>query len=211
MSAPKSICVYSEVSEFLGERAKEFDQIPETRKAELLQLREYVRENLGDSGTANLTFVCTHNSRRSHLSQIWAQVVADACGKVGVNTFSGGTEATAMNPRVVASLKRSGFKIEYDDPNSTNPVYAVRYSDDAAPLTCFSKVYDQPPNPTSGYCAIMTCSSADNACPIVPGCALRIPIRYDDPKVADDTPEESAVYDERSRQICRELLFAFSE
>ena len=121
-----------------------------------------------------------------------------------------------MNARVVDSLRRTGFEIEIDNACSEyptcaeNPLYLVRYSDEADPLRCFSKVHDRPPNPTSDYCAVMTCSSADDACPVVAGCDLRIPIRYEDPKVSDGTPAEAAVYDERSRQICREMLFAMT-
>ncbi|MCC9600432.1 protein-tyrosine-phosphatase [Stieleria sp. JC731] len=197
---------FTSIDQWITERASELDQIPSTRRQELSQLAGYIRKNLEANGTAKLTFICTHNSRRSHFSQIWAKVIADYCGHFGVQTFSGGTEATAMNERVVDSLRRSGFVIEADDVSVSNPIYRVSYSDQSVPLQCFSKVYDQTPNPQSGYAAVMTCSSADDACPIVPGCELRLPIRYEDPKVADGTEQEAAVYDERSKQISREML-----
>ncbi|MCA9192032.1 MAG: protein-tyrosine-phosphatase [Planctomycetales bacterium] len=200
--------LFPNLVDFLAAREAEQELIPTWRKAELKPLADYVRENLG---AAKLTFICTHNSRRSHFSQIWAKVAAEACGIQGVETYSGGTEATAMNPRVVDSLQRSGFRIAIDGPMTENPRYNVYYAETALPIVCFSKRFDQPPNPTGGYCAIMTCSSADNACPIVSGCDLRLPIRYEDPKEADGTPHESAVYDERSRQICREMLFAMRQ
>lgn len=208
MHKPEAVETYAAISKFLEERRAEFAEIPAERKQQLTELSHFVRGNLSSAGEAKLTFICTHNSRRSHLSQIWAKVAADACGLVNVKTFSGGTEATAMNPRVVDSLRRSGFQIAATKTSSDNPVYAVRYSDQCEPLQCFSKVYHQAPNPSEGYCAIMTCSSADQACPIVPGCDLRAPIRYEDPKIADGTPQEASVYDERSRQICREMLYA---
>jgi len=56
----------------------------------------------------------------------------------------------------------------------------------------------------------MTCSDADENCPFIPGAELRLPLTYDDPKAADDTPQEAARYDERLRQIGRELFFALS-
>jgi arsenate reductase len=154
-----------------------------------------------------LTFVCTHNSRRSHLSQIWAQVAADYYGVSGLETYSGGTEATAFNPRAVAALQRCGLKIVVDDPSLANPRYLVSTSDSSRTQVCFSKVYNESPNPTQGYCAVMTCSQADEACPVVMGCDLRMPIRYDDPKVADDTEFEAQRYDERAAQICTEMLY----
>ncbi|QEG00803.1 Protein ArsC [Stieleria maiorica] len=203
--------LYPALASFIDERRSEFDQIPASRKTELEEVAAYLRARLGDSETARLTFICTHNSRRSHLSQIWAKVAADAHGLTGITTYSGGTEATAMNPRVVDSLRRSGLIVDTDGGDADNPIYRVAYSDDSNPLECFSKVFSESPNPTTDYAAVMTCSSADQACPVVTGCDLRSPIRYEDPKVADDTPQEAAVYDERSRQICREMLYMISK
>lgn len=203
--------LFPQIVEFLGERAQELGQIPNERRQELTQLADFIRGQLEESGTAAVTCICTHNSRRSHLSQVWAKVAAEACGLNGLQTYSGGTEATAMNSRVVESLRRTGFQIEAENPNSDNPVYHVHYAVDSQPIVCFSKVYDRPPNPTANFCAVMNCSSADQACPIVPGCSLRLPIRYEDPKVSDNTPQESSIYDERSQQICREMLYAMRQ
>lgn len=203
--------LYPEIRDFVYLRIAEFEQIPAARKADLEQLASYVHDSIARAGQANLTFICTHNSRRSHLSQIWARVAAAAEGLAVVQTFSGGTEATAMNPRVVASLRRTGFVVEAETPAAANPVYRVGYSDTFEAIECFSKVYDQSPNPAENYCAVMTCSSADAACPIVPGCELRLPIRYADPKVADDTPQEASMYDERSAQICREMFYVMRQ
>jgi arsenate reductase len=201
---------YPRLRQYLKARIEEFPSIPVDRKSELETVAQYVSVCLSKSKPANLTFICTHNSRRSHLSQIWAQVAAEYYGLTGVKTFSGGTEATALNPRALAAMKRSGLAIASNDAESSNPHFEVKTFDEATPQLCFSKVYDKPPNPTTEYCAIMTCSQADAACPLVKGCDLRIPIRYEDPKIADDTAQESAVYDERSRQICREMLYMMS-
>jgi len=198
---------YPALGNYLEQRTREFDQIPAQRKADLAALGEYVRQKRGAGLPAKLTFICTHNSRRSHLSQIWAQVAAAWFNINGVETYSGGTEATAFNPRAVNALRACGLEIDSENPNATNPLYRVRYSAEAPPLECFSKVFDQPPNPSTGYCAVMTCSQADDACPIVSGCDLRVAIRYEDPKAADDTPEEAARYARRSAQICREVLY----
>ncbi|WP_182864701.1 low molecular weight phosphatase family protein [Stieleria mannarensis] len=207
----ETIQLYPAVARWIDERRGEFEQIPEARKSELEEVAAYVRTQLDKTGTARLTFICTHNSRRSHLSQIWAKVAADTHGLTGVTTYSGGTEATAMNPRVVDSLRRSGIAVDADNQEADNPRYRVRYSEDCKPLECFSKVFSDSPNPRSDYAAVMTCSSADQACPVVSGCDLRSPIRYEDPKVADGTPQEATVYDERSRQICREMLYMVSK
>lgn len=208
--APAASSLYPVLLQYLNERVTEFNTIPSQRKTDLAKVADYIRERLSKSEPAKLTFICTHNSRRSHLSQIWAQVAADYYGLGGVETFSGGTEATAFNPRAVAAMQRCGIKITADDRNATNPNYSVFTSDASQPQVCFSKVYDAPPNPTESYCAVMTCSQADDACPLVMGCDLRMPIRYEDPKVADDTEFEPQRYDERSAQICREMLYMMS-
>ncbi|QDV23386.1 low molecular weight phosphatase family protein [Aureliella helgolandensis] len=205
-----STTFYPELKRYLTEAITRFEVIPNDRKGELAKVADYVRERLSKSEPAKLTFICTHNSRRSHLSQIWAQVAAEYYGLEGVETFSGGTEATAFNPRAVAAMQRCGLKIVADDPTATNPRYSVTTSDSSTPQVCFSKAYSDPPNPSKGYCAVMTCSQADDACPVVMGCDLRMPIRYEDPKVADDTELEAQRYDERSAQICSEMLYMMS-
>lgn len=205
-----STAFYPELTRYLSDAAARFEVIPTNRKDELAKVADYIRERLSKPEPAKLTFICTHNSRRSHLSQIWAQVAAEYYCLVGVETFSGGTEATAFNPRAVAAMQRCGLKIVADDPSSTNPRYSVYTSDSATPQVCFSKAYGDSPNPSKGYCAVMTCSQADDACPLVMGCDLRMPIRYEDPKVADDTEFEAQRYDERSAQICSEMLYMMS-
>ena len=205
-----AIAFYSELKRYLTKAITRFDVIPSDRKVELAKVADYIGERLSKSEPAKLTFICTHNSRRSHLSKIWAQVAAEYYGLVGVETFSGGTEATAFNPRAVAAMQRCGLKIIADDPTATNPRYSVYTSDSSTPQVCFSKAYGDPPNPSKGYCAVMTCSQADDACPLVMGCELRMPIRYEDPKVADDTGFEAQRYDERCAQISSEMLYMMS-
>ena len=176
-----SFHLHPPIAEFIRERVGEFDLISPSRKSLLNQLADYVQSNslqneVGGKGV-QLTFLCTHNSRRSHLSQIWAKVAADHYDVPDVTTFSGGTETTAMNERIVASLERTGFQIQSSEETTENPNFLVSYANNAEPLECFSKVYNEPPNPSEHYAAIMTCSSADQACPVVPGCDLRLPIR----------------------------------
>jgi protein-tyrosine-phosphatase len=197
------------LARYVEKRTAEFDQISAERKQQLKKLALYVRTQLSSGQPANLTFICTHNSRRSHMAQLWASVGATYYGIDKVSTFSGGTEATAFNPRAVKALERAGFRIEKAG-DGKNPRYNVFLSPDGKPLVCFSKVYDSEPNPKADYCAVMTCSQADKNCPVVKGASLRLPITYEDPKAADDTPGEAAKYDERCAQIARELLYAFS-
>lgn len=203
--------VYPQLAEYMDARAAEFQVIASQRRAELEQVALYIQTCFGQSRAAKLTFICTHNSRRSHLSQLWAFYAAQYYNLPNVETYSGGTEATAFNPRAVAAMQRAGLNIVTKDETVSNPIYEVRSQGEAEPQVCFSKKYDASPNPNQGYCAVMTCSQADDACPLVTGCELRIAIRYEDPKIGDGTDSEAALYDERSRQICREMLYMMSK
>jgi len=197
------------IESYIAEREAEFDRIPPDRKESLQQLSDFLRECRVSQKPARLIFVCTHNSRRSHMSQLWASVAAVRYRLDHIETFSGGTERTAFNPRAVSALERAGFEIEIAEAGD-NPKYLVSFASDLTPHTCFSKLYSDDVNPSDDFCAVMTCSSADESCPSVQGAVKRVAIPYEDPKVADNTLVEAATYDERTAQICREILFAFS-
>jgi arsenate reductase len=198
-----------ELEAYSADRISEGDDISTERRAALAAIADYVADRVDRGQPARLVFICTHNSRRSHMAQLWAQVAAEVFDVTGVETFSGGTEATAFNPRAVAALVRAGFEVQ-PFTDGTNPIHEVRFEPGMEPIQAFSKVYDQPPNPTGGFAAIMTCSAADAACPIVRGADARFAIPYDDPKAFDGTEREAEAYDERCRQIAREMLYVFS-
>ncbi|MEM1185144.1 MAG: protein-tyrosine-phosphatase [Planctomycetota bacterium] len=199
-----------ELVSYLAKRATEFDQIPEERKVRLERLAGYVKEKTLSSDDLRMIFVCTHNSRRSHMSQLWAAASAKLHG-IDIESYSGGTEDTAFNPRAVASLRRAGFEI-IKTTEARNPLYHVSMSDDPADtLTCWSKSYDNPPNPKDKFAAVMVCSDADESCPAVFGEDFHLALPFVDPKVSDNTPAEAATYDERCAQIAREFLYVFTK
>jgi arsenate reductase len=189
---------------------KEYNQISEDRKQILKQLVSYIEKKKKAGEPVTLNFICTHNSRRSHIAQLWAQTAAYYYGIDNVSCFSGGTEATAFNPRAVKAMQAAGFTIT-KTKEGENPFYEVRYADDAAPVIAFSKTYDDPFNHNKDFAAIMTCSHADENCPLVTGATARIALTYDDPKEFDGTPLEATKYSERVHEIGREILFAFSQ
>jgi arsenate reductase len=196
------------VADYVKKRVAEFDKIPSKRRELLDKIATYIRDHNRDDQTARVNFICTHNSRRSQMSQVWAQTAAAYYG-VRVEAFSGGTEATAFNPRAVAALRRAGFEIS-DAKSTSNPHYEVRFAGETKPIDCYSKVFDQAPNPKKEFCAVMTCAEADEKCPNVEGATLRVPLHFEDPKKSDGTPKEAAAYDERCAQISRDMLYVFS-
>ncbi len=189
--------------------ALDVNSITSERKNILQSLIDYIQLKTDDNELVNLNFICTHNSRRSHLSQVWAQTVSNYYNIKNVFCYSGGTEATALFPVAAKTLEDTGFKIEKLS-NETNPVYAIMYQENAHPVIGFSKTYNAAFNPTSEFAAILTCSSADKGCPIIAGAEKRIPITYEDPKAFDNTPLQLEKYKERSLQIATEMKYVFA-
>ena len=184
--------------------------ISKERKEVLQSLVDYIQEKVENQKETRLNFICTHNSRRSHLSQIWAQTMAFHFGIQNVFCFSGGTETTAMFPKVAQTLQNQGFHIQKLSEEK-NPIYAIKFSKNEYPIICFSKVFDDDFNPNSEFTAIMTCSSADEGCPFIAGAEKRLPIRYDDPKTFDGTDLMDTKYTEKSLEIASEMQFVFSQ
>ncbi len=184
--------------------------ILEERKDVLQPLVDYLKLKVANNDAIRLNFICTHNSRRSHLSQIWAQTMAFYFGIRNVTCYSGGTEATAMFPKIGETLETQGFKILKLSEGS-NPVYGVKFAENEPAVIVFSKEFGHDFNPSTAFAAIMTCSSADEACPMVLGCDKRIAITYEDPKKSDGTPQQTETYLERSLQIAREMKYVFSK
>tara|TARA_R110002049_G_scaffold260614_1_gene436521 strand:- start:81 stop:743 length:663 start_codon:yes stop_codon:yes gene_type:complete len=184
--------------------------ISDERKAILQPLADFIQSKASNHQEIRINFICTHNSRRSHLSQVWAQTMANYFNIKNVFCYSGGTEATALFPMVAKTLQNSGFQIKMISEGN-NPVYSIKYADNAHPIIGFSKKLDDDFNPKSEFAAIMTCDSANEACPFVPGAEKRIPITFEDPKVFDNTPQQAEKYKERSLQIATEMKYIFSK
>ncbi len=180
-------------------------------RREILQpLTDFINSKVSKNQEIRINFICTHNSRRSHLSQVWAQTMANHFNIKNVFCYSGGTEATALFPMVAETLQNSGFQINLIS-NNQNPVYYIKYADNAHPIIGFSKKLDDDFNPKSEFAAIMTCSQADGGCPFIAGAEKRIPITFEDPKAFDNTPQQAEKYKERSVQIATELYYVFSQ
>lgn len=187
-----------------------FNSISAERKIVLQPLVDFIQGKANNNQEIRLNLICTHNSRRSHLSQVWAQTAAAHYGIKNVFCYSGGTEATAMFPMAAKTLTKQGFQIK-TIAEGNNPVYAIKYSENAHPIIGFSKTFDDDFNPQSEFAAILTCSSADQGCPFIAGAEVRIPITFEDPKAFDNTPKQAEKYEERSVQIATEMFYVFSQ
>lgn len=184
------------------------DELTEERKVVLNNLVDYIQKKVDTKAPVNLNFICTHNSRRSHLGQIWAQCMSQVYGLEHVQCYSGGTEATALHPTIISSLQAVGYTVTALS-EGTNTVYAIKYADNVAPIIGFSKAYDHDFNPKSDFAALMTCDHADANCPFIVGANARMALNYNDPKAFDGTPEQLQKYQERSAQIATEMKYVF--
>lgn len=200
--------MYSNLSKTLEIASK--IAVSDERKEILQPLIDYIQNKVTTNQEIRLNFICTHNSRRSHLSQIWAQTMAFQFQIDKVFCYSGGTEATAMFPKVAETLINQGFQTQKLS-DAKNPVYAVKYDENQAPIICFSKTYGDDFNPKTSFGAIMTCNNADEGCPMIFGAEARFAIKYNDPKVFDGTELMDAKYAERSIEIASEMYYVFSK
>jgi arsenate reductase (thioredoxin) len=201
--------MYPQLKETLEKFQSNFDSIPQERKELLVRFAEIISNKLKQTNKADLTFICVHNSRRSHLSQFWAQAAAEFYGVKNITCYSGGTEDTAVYPSIISTVKSQGFVVD-TIAQTSNPIYAVRFYESKHPIIGFSKQYDHAFNPQSGFVAVMVCSSADVNCPFIPNADTRIAITFNDPKEFDGTANEENGYLERSALIGTDFLYAFS-
>lgn len=197
------------LNQYIQNTIASLNEVPAERKAVLQPLIDWLRQR-ADQPTP-LIFICTHNARRSHLSEVWAAVAAHHYGFKNVQTFSGGVEVTQLHPNAAAALRRAGVSVVANDNNSQNPHYTAVFAQDAPAKTLFSKEYDAPFNPQKDFAAVLVCSAAEEACPMIRTADLRVLVSYEDPKKADGTPQEAAEYDARSRQIAQEMFYVFSQ
>jgi len=181
--------------------------IHKDRLEKLQVLIDCISEQITLQGPIWLNFICTHNSRRSQLAQIWAKTMAIHFN-INIESYSGGVEVTEFNEHAVSALKRVGFSIEVS--GSENPRHFVSFSHSQPPLEMFSKIYDDPFNCNEHFIAVMTCSDADSNCPVVLGAKSRISLTYNDPKIYDGTLQQDQKYDETCLKIATELYYVFS-
>jgi len=199
------------LDQIIDQLTEDADRIPESRQAILNSLTQQIRKLSKGKKPVRLNFICTHNSRRSQMSQIWAHTAATAYQIPHIETGSGGTEATAFHPNAVRAMRTLGFRIAeaQDQPDPANPRYHVSVGTGIPELTCHSKRFEDAFPSGTPFVAVMTCSDADQNCPVVPGAQARIPLTYEDPKASDGSGNEQKEYLRTAVEIGREILQVF--
>lgn len=194
------------ISDFVRDRKDEYILISSNRKDELNLLAQLVSSEIDRLDHCKMNIICTHNSRRSQLAEFLIRIAADEMNIDSISTFSGGTEATAFNHRMVAALSSFGFDFDTTE-NGSNPIYKFRSNKAALQPDMFSKKYSDDYNPQKDFIAVMVCDHADENCPVVFGSSHRFSLPYLDPKASDDTADEAATYEEKVKEVGREMVY----
>jgi len=195
------------INEFFEESHKKHI-LNETRKELLLKVASKIIETYQSNGSVTMNYICTHNSRRSQIGQVWT-FFASQYFNLDIKPFSGGTEITAFHRNTVNTLKEVGFTFHVKEFSHENPVYQVSFEGTENYILGFSKKYDHPLN-TTPYFAITTCDSADENCPFIPEAIDRFHLPYKDPKYADNTSEQGKAYLYTNEIIASEVFFIFN-
>ena len=184
-------------------------KIDDHRKSLLHNIATAISHSLIEDGSVNLNFICTHNSRRSQLAQVWGSFAAHLFKIAGIKSFSGGTAVTSFFRNTIATLQEVGFEFQLIDFSHENPKYHIRFKESLQPIVGFSKLYDDLQNKRP-FMAITTCSSADENCPFIPDATDRFHLPFNDPKAFDGTDQQDEKYLETNRQIAGEIHFIFA-
>lgn len=202
--------VYPKLNKNIEVLNKNFSSIDPDRIATLDLFAQSVKKALADKNSADVVFICTHNSRRSQIAQAWLLAAANYYGVNGLNSYSGGVGVTAFYTGAREALKQVGFEVTTTD-TATNPKVELKSADSDEPLVMFSKNFADAPNPKSGFIAVMVCSHADEACPFVAGAAKRISLPYLDPKRFDGQAIAPDEYLKTVNEIGTEILYVVSK
>ena len=195
-----------ELHECASRLSSSFDEIDDARKNDLRVLAGHIVAAL-QNGKVEICVICTHNSRRSQIGQLWFAAAAAFYSIENLYSYSGGTEATAFHPNAVKALKSAGFPLENTGATVDGTTNVIYHSDIIEHSKLFSKRFSDPQNPQKEFIAILVCSQADEACPHVPGAKKRVFLPFEDPKHADKTPQEAETYTNTVNSIGREVLF----
>ncbi|WP_299680773.1 hypothetical protein [uncultured Tenacibaculum sp.] len=192
------------------EDAKKDLIVSEERKDLLYSIADKIVEELEDRDKINLNFICTHNSRRSQMAQVWSFFAIEYFKLDNIFAYSGGTETTAFHRNTVKCLQKTSFDFSVEDFSHQNPLYLISFIGSKKSIKGFSKTYDNENNDYP-YLAITTCDDADENCPFIPDAIHRFHLPYTDPKVADNTDIQNEKYLETSKKIAGELFLVFEE
>ncbi len=191
---------------FFFETVLTSEAISEERKKLLQKIAQHIVANKIE----NINFICTHNSRRSQLAQIWAHVAIEYYTIKNLAIFSSGTETTAFHKNTIKALQSAGFSFKIITFSHKNPIYAIFYNSKDNPIIGFSKTFKDR-SILKPFVAITTCGNAEENCPFIPEAKARFHLPYLDPKQFDGLENTENEYQKTSTTIACEMAYLFSK
>jgi len=169
------------------------------------EIVNYIYKKTSENKIPKLNFICTHNSRRSQFCQFWASFFSNYYN-IKCEVYSGGTVETEVHKSVLNNISDYGFNIIFKECN--NPTYSIKFKNQNLG-NYFSKFYYNFENPKNEFAAIMTCTDAENNCPVVEGSEIKFSLPYEDPKKYDKSKNEKNEYKKTSETIASEMNYLF--
>ena len=189
--------MHSALAQYIEARTTEFGLVETDRRLRLDAIASYVRSKVRQQRAASLLFLGRHNSRRSHLAQVWAQTVAAWCEVGVVISYSAGVQPTRLAPAAVDALRRAGFVVDLGQDPSTAK---VSFRADAPPMICYAKDYEALQVPQRNWCAVSVDAGVAAGFPALDEAEERVVLPLEDP---DD--------DALCARVARDLLYAFTQ
>ncbi|MGY6649991.1 hypothetical protein [Wenyingzhuangia sp. IMCC45574] len=192
------------------EKAIKNTNLANNREILLEKIANKIADTIKEKGNVNINFICTHNSRRSQFSQIWAYYAMEYFGIDTGNSFSSGTAVTAFHGNTIKALEHCGFKFSLEEFSHKNPKYIINYKGATKEVLGFSKLIENEIN-QSPFIAITTCDHADKNCPVIIDAEERFHLPYADPKTSDGASDQKETYINSSMLIAGEIGFIFKK
>ena len=199
---------YNQIQLFCLEITSSFKNIPSSRLQRLDEIVLEINEIFNNKKNLNFLFVCTHNSRRSQFANVWAEIAATFYNLNSIKSYSCGTEKSIVSKNTIEALEDLGLKI-HNHPNINNAFHAF-YGKELF-IDVFSKKYSDSSISKENTIAIMTCTDADQNCPIIPYAKNRISLNFKDPKRFDNTSYFRMEYQKTAKEIATEIFYIFSK
>ena len=143
--------------------------LDDQRTALLQTIAKSIIQLISEKRKINLNFICTHNSRRSQLAQVWSSYASSYFKLNKIESFSGGTEVSAFFRNTVKTLQEVGFIFQLIEFSHQNPYYSISSHQHVKPIIGFSKLVEHEINKKryddselyccsgiGGYCVIIS-------------------------------------------------------
>ena len=170
-----------------------------------LETLETLKHNFKLTGKDSIVLVCSGNSFRSQALQVFLETKLAQERNEKVEIFSCGYKAVEIDERLIAVLKKIGYKIDTKQMNGRQ-VYRVMYSDESAPILLYPKTCDDQSLPVKPLISILACAEEPGSCEELTNANIKINLSYKDRNELDGLAYENEV-----EQIATDIDYIFKK